>query len=263
MNVQHQPTRSQTAAAHRLRGISYYDRSEYDKAIEDFDRAIDLNPDKAASYYQRARAYHKKNEWDRVIADCDRAIKGKQEADYYYQRGRAYHSKGDYDQAITDFKRAIQIDRKKVDYHYWKGFSLYTKGNSLILPPKSNYDQASREYDRAIESLNEAIRLNPDKVANYYWLRGLCHLNRFKYDQAINDFNRANKLEPNQRTYDYNFLLGISYVGKRDYNFAIFYLTLAIGFLNESKNVDYYYQRSLCYYNRGQNGQGNNPIRFS
>ncbi|XZN97959.1 MAG: tetratricopeptide repeat protein [Microcoleus sp.] len=259
INVQHQPTRSQTATAYRLRGISSYDRSDYDKAVEDFNRAIDLNPEKADSYYQRARAYHKKSDWDRVIVDCERAIKRKKEADYYYQRGRAYHNKGDYDQAITDFKLAIQIDRKKADYYYLQGFSLYAKGNSLRLPQKTNYDQeAIRVYDRAIESLNEAIRLKPDRVAKYYEIRGLCHLHRTRYDQAINDFNHAKSLDPNPITYNYNYLLGLSYAGKRDYTSAIIYLGLAIGFLNESKNVDYYYQRSLCYYNRGQNDRRNN-----
>lgn len=259
INVQHQPTRFQTATAYRLRGISSYDRSYYDKAVEDFNRAIDLNPEKADSYYQRARAYHKKSDWDRVIVDCDRAIKRKQEADYYYQRGRAYHKKGDYDQAITDFKCAIQINRKKADYHYLQSFSLYTKGNSLILPPKSNYDQAFREYDRAIESLNEAIRLNPDKVANYYWVRGLCYLARSRCDQAIHDFNHANSLDPNQTTYNHNWLLALSYTGKREYSWAIFYFTLLInnfGTIDNSENSNYYYLRSLSYYNRGDNKQG-------
>jgi tetratricopeptide (TPR) repeat protein len=267
MNVLHLPTQYKTASAYRFRGISYYDGSNYDKALEDFNRAISLKPDNADSYYQRARAYHQKGDWELVIRDCTQAIKLKREADYYCQRGKAYNKQQNYDEAIADAKRAIEIDRRNGEYHYLQGLSLYNKGLSIRLKEqnqilsfldKAQQDRYRKLYNEALNFLNQAIKLNQNKVADYYWIRGLCNFEMENYDQSINDFHKAKELDSDQKVYDYIFLIGRSYAGKCDYDLAISYLGLAIGFLNQSQNGNYYYQRSLCFYNRGNSGQHNN-----
>ena len=45
------------AEAYYNRGIAYGDKGEYDKAIEDYSKAIELNPEYAEAYNNRGNAY--------------------------------------------------------------------------------------------------------------------------------------------------------------------------------------------------------------
>jgi tetratricopeptide (TPR) repeat protein len=259
IEIQNQIALTKIALAYKQRILKSYNQGKYDEVIKDCDYAILLKPDFADFYYQRARAYHEKNKWQEVIENCNQAIKLKQEADYYWQRGRAYCNQSNYDQAIKDAQTAISINRKIADYHYLLGFIFYQQGLSILLKATEQifniYDQkksnqAIQLYSQGINALNEAIKINPDQVANYYSIRGFCYFGIGENDQAINDFCKANQLEPNSKTYDYNYWIGLSYFNKKDYTLAILNLTSAVGFLNESKQSDYYYCLAYSYYNR-------------
>jgi tetratricopeptide (TPR) repeat protein len=51
-----------------------------------------------------------KGEYDKAIADYNKVIElDPKSAQTYYERGRAYESKGDYDNAASDFEKVVQI----------------------------------------------------------------------------------------------------------------------------------------------------------
>ena len=62
------------AEAYSSRGIAYAKRREYDQAIADYDKAIDLDPKYAKAYYQRGYVYDIKGEHDRAMADYNKAM---------------------------------------------------------------------------------------------------------------------------------------------------------------------------------------------
>jgi tetratricopeptide (TPR) repeat protein len=51
------------------RGMGYDDKGQTDRAIEDYDQAIRLNPQDADAFYNRGIAYADKGQTDRAIAD--------------------------------------------------------------------------------------------------------------------------------------------------------------------------------------------------
>lgn len=53
------------------RGVAYYERGEYDRAIQNYDQAIKLNPNHAGAYYNRSLA--KKQKGDQAGAEADLA----------------------------------------------------------------------------------------------------------------------------------------------------------------------------------------------
>ena len=76
----------------------YLSQQEYDCAIADFTKALDLNPDNVDAYKYRGLVYQSKGELDRTIADFTQAIElNPDDANAYCWRGDAYQSKGDYD----------------------------------------------------------------------------------------------------------------------------------------------------------------------
>jgi tetratricopeptide (TPR) repeat protein len=92
------------------RGLVYDDRREYDRALQDFNRAIQLYP---WAFTYRGITYRKKGEYDRAIKDFDEAIRiDPKVATYYSNRAIAYSNKGEYDRSIEDFDLAIRLDPK-------------------------------------------------------------------------------------------------------------------------------------------------------
>ncbi len=187
LDPNHQPIRSETAAAYRLRGESYAKTGDHDRAISNFQRAIHLDPYDADYYFLRGVSYIKKGEYDRAIRDYDRAILlDPNNADYYFKRGTIYSDKGDYNMAIVNFSEAIQLDGNKADYYYSRSLVYAIKG----------------DHEKATADLESAIELDP-KNATYYFMRGTRYADKGDYDMAIKDFDRAIQLDPNNADYYY------------------------------------------------------------
>ena len=55
------------------RGIAYYGKGEYDRAILDYNEALEINPRYAEAYYNRAVSYYYKREYDKAWEDVHKA----------------------------------------------------------------------------------------------------------------------------------------------------------------------------------------------
>ncbi len=72
------------------RGIAYAQLGAYDRAIQDYDRALKLRPDNLYAYLNRGRAYARSGHPDKAIADFDRIIQFKPDlASAFFYRGLA------------------------------------------------------------------------------------------------------------------------------------------------------------------------------
>ena len=92
------------AKAHNNRGNHYTRNGEYDRAIQDYDQSIKINPNYPKAFNNRGVAYQKKGEYERATKDFDEAIKLK--PDYsiaFVNRAETYQKKGDYDRAAEDY----------------------------------------------------------------------------------------------------------------------------------------------------------------
>ncbi|MDP7085880.1 MAG: tetratricopeptide repeat protein [Dehalococcoidia bacterium] len=75
--------------------------------------AIRLDPDDALAYNNRGNAYYYLGEYQRAIQDYDKAIQ--LDPDYrmaYFNRGNAYDDLGQYQRAIQDYDKACSLDSK-------------------------------------------------------------------------------------------------------------------------------------------------------
>jgi tetratricopeptide (TPR) repeat protein len=64
----------------------------------------------ADTYYNRGNAYEKKGQYDKAISDFTKAIEiNPRHADAYYSRGVVYYYKKDYEKALDDFYKAQKL----------------------------------------------------------------------------------------------------------------------------------------------------------
>jgi tetratricopeptide (TPR) repeat protein len=178
----------QNSGAYGNRGLIYYTKGNYDQAIEDYNKAIEFYPQEALSYYNRGLAYGAKRNYDQAIKDLNKAIELNPEyANAYGARGGFHHNKGNFDQAIKDLNKALELNPRDADAYSSRGQTYNSKHN----------------YDQAIGDFDKAILLAPQNFSAYI-NRGIAYYNKGikgdkgGYDQAIKDLNKAIELNPQE-----------------------------------------------------------------
>ena len=82
-----------------------------DKAIADYDKAIERNPELVEAYTHRGNAYRAKVELDKAIADYTEALKLRPKiTEFYYTRGEAWLLAKGWEEAKTDLTAALLQD---------------------------------------------------------------------------------------------------------------------------------------------------------
>ncbi len=159
----------------------------------------------AAAYANRGIAELKSSDWDRAIADFNRALQVDPKlAPAYANRGLARARKGDLDGAIGDYNRALQLDPKNAKAYYNRGnakrekHELIAYGGVEVFSPNHEVSTAKVEnadLQSAIADFNRALQLDPEN-AKAYDNRGIAKLERGDLVGAIADFNRALQFDP-------------------------------------------------------------------
>jgi tetratricopeptide (TPR) repeat protein len=172
-------------------GLAWYDKKDYDKAITDYTKAIEIDSKYADAYYYRGAAWHDKGNLDKAITDYTKAIAiNPKDTDAYYYRGRAWYGKGDLDKAIADYTKTIELKPKYTDAYYYRGLAWELKGN----------------HDKAIADFTTAIQLNPKYASAYNglaWLMATCPEGKYRDDKrAVELAEKALKLEDAPNTLD-------------------------------------------------------------
>jgi tetratricopeptide (TPR) repeat protein len=96
------------------RGTSYSDACNYEKALEDLNKAIEIAPEYPGAYNNRGNVYKKMKEYDKAIADHTQALGfNPKDAGYiYFNRGTTYLNTGRLIDCIPDFYHGFKLQPK-------------------------------------------------------------------------------------------------------------------------------------------------------
>ena len=98
------------------RGNDCRSKKDYDNAIINYTKAIELDPTYGFAYDNRAMAYYEKKDYANAIKAYSQIIElklgggGKIYGYDYSKRGDVYMALGNYREAISDYKKALEID---------------------------------------------------------------------------------------------------------------------------------------------------------
>jgi tetratricopeptide (TPR) repeat protein len=123
------------------RGVFYFNLGEYDHAIADYSRAIELDPTQGLAYNNRclARAVAGKDLVD-ALADCDRALKlMPTNTDVRNTRGLVYLKLGDPAIAAAEYDLALAADPNDPIALFGRGLARIKDGETA----KGEQDQAA------------------------------------------------------------------------------------------------------------------------
>ena len=96
--------------AYNGRGIANRFLNKTGAAMEDFDRIIDMDPNYTDVYINRGQMFSNLKRFDLAVTDYDRAIiNNPNSVPAYYNRGIAYETLGKKSQAIADFQKVLEL----------------------------------------------------------------------------------------------------------------------------------------------------------
>ena len=86
------------------KGVAHHKLASYDLAIVDFDRSIQLNPERGETYFYRGKTHYDKGDYKRALPDFDKAIQlSPQDPAAYHYRGTLYLNTWKNSQAAADY----------------------------------------------------------------------------------------------------------------------------------------------------------------
>ena len=105
-------------------------KKDYRGEIQDYTKAIELNPKDAEAYYNRGTAKAELKDYKGARQDYTKAIKlNPKDFEAYTNRGVAkFELKKDYRGAIQDYTKAIELNPKDAEAYYNRGLTKITSG---------------------------------------------------------------------------------------------------------------------------------------
>jgi tetratricopeptide (TPR) repeat protein len=172
---------SKTSLAYLGRGMLLAARKRaYDRAIEDFDKVLALEPYNVDALISRGDAFSNLGDAGRAMIDLNVAVAlAPDRTAPYLFRGLAEARRDNRSVARQDYAAALAIDPRSAD----------ARVNLAAL------DMLEGKHEAAVRELDQAISiyaLNP--VA--YYNRGYAHFALRQYEEAITDYSAAILLEP-------------------------------------------------------------------
>ena len=220
------------ADAYYWRGLGHLKAREHEQAFQDLSTAVELDGGHAMAYTTRGRARLALGDSQWALSDLEEGCSlAPQLSEPYFYRGKARYELGMNQEALSDFDQALERDRDFAEAYMARG---------EILSALGEYKQAISDYDRAIE-------LEPKKPIAYD-ARGQARAAIEEFEEAVEDHSQALELDPDRAESLAN--RGAAYQNLDQHEQAILDLDRALGL--DPGLASAYYARALAHGSLGE-----------
>lgn len=167
---------------HYLLGVAYDQRGLPDKAVEHFQRAIELKPDYSEAYNSLGAHYAEHDNLSKAEEAFKKAVANPAYGTpfyAFYNLGRVYEKKGMPQEALKQYQQAIRLQPNYGLAHYRMGMVL----------------ESMQRPDEARDAFGNAISYNPN-ILEAQFRYGVLSYNVGDIEQALSSLSRVVKASP-------------------------------------------------------------------
>jgi len=196
-------------------GMSYFGKGEYDKAIIEFEKSIELDENHTESYYYLGQCYLQKGiieynnknilkayslyrksnkfaeqvipQYEKIIEDNPEDLNSYLRLGYIYEVRSIVPFINDYDKALEYYLKALSLDAASENKNKEIYIYINTRAGSIYYQMK--------DYLQAIEHLERVEKISPHNVEAYYYL-GLSYDKIGETEKAREFLSRVIELAP-------------------------------------------------------------------
>ena len=132
------------------RAMTHVTLEHFEEAIDDLNRILDLEPDDPSCLFYRGEIFFRKRDYRKAIADYTKSLENKETAHVFFVRADAYRLLGEYDRAISDYTEAVSMRP------YTTGFIL---ARAKCFGQMGCYDAARADLDLAEKKQPERYQI--------------------------------------------------------------------------------------------------------
>ncbi|XP_071501487.1 tetratricopeptide repeat protein 13-like [Diadema antillarum] len=205
-------------------------------AIQDFSKAIELDPKNPVSWEKRAEIFTTQGRNREAYTDISKALELRPTAKLFKYRGYMMFKEEKYVAAMKDLMESVKRDNNQVDVMHLLGLSLYHQGKiheairiyKKALELKSDYVDLLRsmahayrelgEYREALDCFNKALHIDPEHIPSFQ-LRGSLLYHAGKPKEALGDYKMCLGLDPGNEVCRY--MKGLCLVAMGQYYEAV------------------------------------------
>jgi tetratricopeptide (TPR) repeat protein len=165
---------------HSNLGDAYFQEGNVDEAIDQFQKALEIDPHFGKTHYNLGVAFFQKGQVNEAIEQYHEALKiNPNDALAHNNLGNAIAKEGKSDESKAEFEKALEINPNYAEAHNNLGNFLLQKGR----------------VDEAVAQFQKALEISPDypdarnNLGCAYYLKG-------RLDEAITQFKEALRLQP-------------------------------------------------------------------
>jgi tetratricopeptide (TPR) repeat protein len=187
------------AKGYNLLGRAHAALGKTEEAIDDFRAALRIDPNYFEAHNNFGLILNGQGKVQEALQQYNDALRVEPNAGVYINIGNAFAGEGRESEAKTSYENALQLDPGSAKAHYNLGIALIRSG----------------KIDEAIEHFTEAARLEPGQAEIYNSLGYALALNG-RVDQAITNYKRSLQIKPGYLDAHANLGLALMTEGRID-----------------------------------------------
>jgi tetratricopeptide (TPR) repeat protein len=165
----------QVAPAIMNRGNAYSAKGDFDKAMQDYNEAINLDPKNAGAYVNRALALARHGDFEAAMKDYAKAIAlNPRQWQAYFNRAAELRDSGKLRDAVDDLNEVVKLNPEFVGAYMNRG-NIYAREGEL--------EKAIADYSAALQ--------RDSNLTDIYISRAKLFVRKKKYQQAVSDLQTA------------------------------------------------------------------------
>ncbi|MEK6615450.1 MAG: tetratricopeptide repeat protein [Bacteroidota bacterium] len=163
-----------------LSAISEFESLEnYPFCLQILNTCIEHYPDYAELYQAKGYIHYVQGKQESAIEEFNKAIQLQKKSDFFGYRGKAFYELGEFNKAITDFSKALELE-KSHSWFYWRALTLtrveydgkaiedFTEAIKLLPYDTGSYFLRAQSYfkmmdfEKSFADLDKCIEINPE-----------------------------------------------------------------------------------------------------